>query len=81
MAPATKKQKLSNGSVAVVEADNAHNEDAQELPTTTTAKPVKDDKAEQQRRSLFVRSLAPTTTSESLTSYSPSHILSSTQQR
>ena len=67
MAPATKKQKLSNGSVAVVETDNVQNEDAQQVSTTTKSKPAKDDKAEQQRRSLFVRSLAPTTTSESLT--------------
>lgn len=64
MAPAIKKQKLSNGSVAAVEATSAENTDVQATPKPKAAV---DEKAEQQRRSLFVRSLPATATSESLT--------------
>jgi nucleolar protein 4 len=60
MAPATKKQRLSSGhAVEIAEnvADNA-------TPATTEKKESKDA---EHKRSLFVRSLPPTATSESLT--------------
>ncbi|TKA75125.1 hypothetical protein B0A55_05016 [Friedmanniomyces simplex] len=64
MAPAVKKQKLSNGNVATVDATEV--EDVQQ--TALDGQPKPDDaKAEQQRRSLFVRSLPANTTSETLT--------------
>lgn len=57
MAPARKKQKLENGSVAAVEAGGQAGTPRKEAP----------GKAEQQRRSLFVRGLPATATTESLT--------------
>ena len=60
MAPAKKKQKLSNGTSAVTESlDDAETSQPQSIN--------RDDKAEQQRRSLFVRSLPASTTSQTLT--------------
>lgn len=65
MAPATKKQRLSNGSTIEVE----RSEDAAQ----TIRQPVEEataqgqEKAVQQRRSLFVRSLLTSTTNEFLT--------------
>ena len=60
MAPAKKKQKLTDGSVAIAESgDHAQ-------PDSTAAENKKSD-AVQQRRSLFVRSLPATATSETLT--------------
>ena len=56
MAPARKKQRLSEGGVAVSESDE---------PPTDTTQPQ--EKTAQQNRSLFVRSLPQSTTSESLT--------------
>ena len=58
MAPARKKQKVTNGNVAAVTTSDQHEETPhKEAP----------GKAEQQRRSLFVRGLPSTTTTESLT--------------
>ena len=65
MVPAVKKQKLSNGSIAAVEEYEADAPNEQAAPPTRQAS--KDEKAEQTRRSLFVRSLPSTTTTESLT--------------
>ncbi|KAK5168354.1 RNA recognition motif-containing protein [Saxophila tyrrhenica] len=59
MAPAKKKQRLSNGSAAPVEAVHGDSE-PQEAKEKAAEKP-------DQRRSLFVRSLPPNATSESLT--------------
>ncbi|KAK4543720.1 hypothetical protein LTR36_005365 [Oleoguttula mirabilis] len=64
MAPAVKKQKLSNGTVATLEATAV---EETEPAATPKPKAAADEKAEQQRRSLFVRALPPTATSESLT--------------
>lgn len=64
MGPARKKQRLSNGDAAAVEEDTpatTNNNDAAE--NTAEAQ----EKAVQQRRSLFVRSLPANTTSDSLT--------------
>ncbi|KAK5120981.1 hypothetical protein LTR85_005765 [Meristemomyces frigidus] len=66
MAPAMKKQRLSNGSVAAVEATDVEATGVQATPKPKAATAT-DKKAEQQRRSLFVRSLPATATSESLT--------------
>ena len=60
MAPAKKKQKLANGAVAIPESGD------QAQPDSTATGDKKDD-AVQQRRSLFVRSLPATATSETLT--------------
>lgn len=65
MSPAVKKQKLSNGTVAAVAATDDAKPQVN-LPAAVKDA-TKDEKAEQTRRSLFVRSLPPTTTSESLT--------------
>ncbi|KAH9823670.1 nucleolar protein fibrillarin NOP77 (RRM superfamily) [Teratosphaeria destructans] len=65
MAPIAKKQKLSNGSIAAIEAPEAEQAQVEAVTATNDAK--KDEKAVQQRRSLFVRSLPKNTTSESLT--------------
>ena len=59
MAPAKKRQKLSNGSVVAQSGEGL--EDAQNNQNDQNAIP------EQQRRSLFVRSLPATATSQSLT--------------
>ncbi|KAK4560408.1 RNA recognition motif-containing protein [Recurvomyces mirabilis] len=65
MAPAAKKQRLSDGGVASIEAIEAMEE---VLPATTAAKVASTTtKAAPQTRSLFVRALAPETTTESLT--------------
>jgi nucleolar protein 4 len=56
MAPAQKKQKLSNGSVATVEAADIPHQDMHKASS-----------AERQLRSLFVRSLPTNATSEALT--------------
>ena len=57
--PANKKQRLSNGAVAEITTD-----DAAAAPATTENTKATD---EQHKRSLFVRSLPPSATSESLT--------------
>ena len=63
MAPAAKKQKLSNGGVAATTvAEEVHAEE-----TAPEEKPAAEAKAEPQRLSLFVRSLPANTTTESLT--------------
>ncbi|KAI6844273.1 RNA-binding domain-containing protein [Hortaea werneckii] len=72
MAPAVKKQRLSNGGFAAIEEAETEQSAPQKQGTEKEApkdgKPdSKDEKAEQTRRSLFVRSLPATTTSESLT--------------
>ncbi|KAK3110373.1 RNA recognition motif-containing protein, partial [Teratosphaeriaceae sp. CCFEE 6253] len=63
MAPAVKKQKLTNGSAVTAEATEV--EDVQEVGLASP--PKLDKKAEEQRRSLFVRSLPANVTSETLT--------------
>ncbi|KAF2172947.1 hypothetical protein M409DRAFT_62592 [Zasmidium cellare ATCC 36951] len=65
MAPARKKQRLSNGSVAAVEETEEAAEIAT-LPAEETPAQAQ-EKAVQQRRSLFVRSLPASTTNETLT--------------
>ena len=60
MAPAKKKQKLSNGSVAAIEVPEDAGADKHTSET-------QDEKPGQQSRSLFVRSLPASTTSEALT--------------
>jgi len=65
MAPIVKKQKLSNGGVAAIVAPEV--EDANEDSAAPETKAKAGEKAVQQRRSLFVRSLPATATSESLT--------------
>jgi nucleolar protein 4 len=66
MAPAAKKQKLSNGSAADIEASEVQPVQAEAAPASEASK-KENEKAVQQRRSLFVRSLPAHTTSESLT--------------
>lgn len=61
MAPAHKKQRLSNGSAVAL--DNVEETSAGETPTNSS--PAK--KPDQPKRSLFVRSLPEDTTTESLT--------------
>lgn len=63
MGPAKKKQRLSNGAVAEI-AEATDNAAAAPAPTAEKEKDAKDD---QHKRSLFVRSLPPSATSESLT--------------
>jgi len=63
MARAAKKQKLSDGSVATAVAVDG----VAEPQPNTEGKSPGPEKTEQHRRSLFVRSLPPTATSESLT--------------
>ena len=60
MAPATKKQKLANGAATITES----NEDIQ---ANSTSEVHQSDKPEQPNKTLFVRSLPSTTTSEVLT--------------
>nr|POE54944.1 putative rna-binding protein c4f6.14 [Quercus suber] len=57
MAPAQKKQKLANGAVAIVDAVDGDNPPVQK---SQQSKP-------EQRRSLFIRALPPTATTETLT--------------
>ncbi|KAK1058285.1 RNA recognition motif-containing protein [Friedmanniomyces endolithicus] len=64
MAPAAKKQKRSDGGVTIVEAGGV--EDVQQTALDSQSLP-EIVKAEQQRRSLFVRSLPANTTSDTLT--------------
>lgn len=67
MGPAKKKQRLSNGTVAEIAENIPENADT---TTATSDKPAADKPAaddEQHKRSLFVRSLPATVTSESLT--------------
>lgn len=59
--PANKKQRLSNGAVAEISTDEVKAEAPQDTKDT------KDSKDDQHKRSLFVRSLPPSATSESLT--------------
>lgn len=61
MAPAHKKQRLSNGSAVALD----HVEEAPAGDNSTNSSPTK--KPDQQKRSLFVRSLPEDTTTESLT--------------
>lgn len=63
MGPAKKKQRLSNGAVAEI-AEATDNAAAAPAPAAEKEKDGKDD---QHKRSLFVRSLPPSATSESLT--------------
>lgn len=65
MAPPAKKQRLSNGRVAVVEAQDG--QIAPPPPATEAGEDEKDSKAAHQHRTLFVRSLPADTTTESLT--------------
>ncbi|KAK4638168.1 uncharacterized protein CLAFUR5_00811 [Fulvia fulva] len=65
MGPARKKQRLSNGSAVTVEQHDDSVEDTPQAATETSAEAQ--EKAVQQKRSLFVRSLPPTATSETLT--------------
>lgn len=65
MAPAKKKQRLSNGSAVAVEQSADAAETTTPLVEEATAQGQ--EKAVQQRRSLFVRSLPTSTTNESLT--------------
>lgn len=65
MGPARKKQRLSNGSAAIVEEAMNIAETATQPAEETAAQAQ--EKAVQQRRSLFVRSLPASTTNESLT--------------
>ncbi|EME49991.1 hypothetical protein DOTSEDRAFT_164875 [Dothistroma septosporum NZE10] len=65
MGPAKKKQRLSNGSAVTVEQHDKIVDDAPQAETETAAQAQ--EKAVQQKRSLFVRSLPPSTTSEILT--------------
>ncbi|KAK4506987.1 hypothetical protein PRZ48_000721 [Zasmidium cellare] len=67
MAPARKKQRLSNGFVAAVEEPEEGGENAPQ-PTEETPAEAQ-EKAVQQRRSLFVRSLPTSTTNETLTDF------------
>ncbi|KAK5739084.1 RNA recognition motif-containing protein [Elasticomyces elasticus] len=72
MAPAAKKQKLSNGAVVAAVEVEAEPIDPEHVPKKRTNKKSaanEDDKdtAAAQKRSLFVRSLPATTTSETLT--------------
>jgi nucleolar protein 4 len=71
MGPAKKKQRLSNGAVAEIAEnnDNASGPAAETTPAATEIKADKDskDKEDSHKRSLFVRSLPPSATSESLT--------------
>lgn len=62
--PANKKQRLSNGAVAEISTDEVKAEAPQDTKDT---KDTKDSKDDQHKRSLFVRSLPPSATSESLT--------------
>ncbi|KAK1051335.1 RNA recognition motif-containing protein, partial [Friedmanniomyces endolithicus] len=64
MAPAAKKQKVSDGDFTIVEAGGV--EDVQQTVLDSQSLP-EIVKAEQQRRSLFVRSLPANTTSDTLT--------------
>jgi nucleolar protein 4 len=73
MGPAKKKQRLSNGAVAEI-AENVTDNAAETTPTAAASTPAVEGKAEkeksaddQHKRSLFVRSLPPSATSESLT--------------
>jgi len=66
MGPAKKKQRLSNGAVAEI-AENAPEKTATDTPATTDGKTAEKAGDEQHKRSLFVRSLPPSATSESLT--------------
>lgn len=65
MGPAKKKQRLSNGSVAEI-AENVQEDAAASTPNHDSKNPEK-AADEQHKRSLFVRSLPPSSTSESLT--------------
>lgn len=65
MAPASKKRKLGNGVVAAVEEPAQTAPPQQETEQAVGEKPA--EKPEQQRRSLFVRALPPSATSDSLT--------------
>ncbi|KAM0702766.1 hypothetical protein Q7P35_010198 [Cladosporium inversicolor] len=70
MGPAKKKQRLSNGAVAEIAENTATTENAVAEPAAAgEAKAVekKDTKDDGQKRSLFVRSLPPSATTESLT--------------
>jgi nucleolar protein 4 len=70
MGPAKKKQRLSNGAVAEIAEITADNAAAAAAPATTEGKAAEKEKTtdDQHKRSLFVRSLPPSATSESLTS-------------
>jgi nucleolar protein 4 len=69
MGPAKKKQRLSNGAVAEIAEITADNAAAAAAPATTEGKAAEKEKTtdDQHKRSLFVRSLPPSATSESLT--------------
>ncbi|KAM0722971.1 hypothetical protein Q7P37_001169 [Cladosporium fusiforme] len=62
MGPAKKKQRLSNGTVAEIADSNPENANATPAEDKSAEKPV-----DEHKRSLFVRSLPTSTTSESLT--------------
>lgn len=65
MGPAKKKQRLSNGAVAEIAETTPEN--AASAPNEAKVDSEKDTKDDQHKRSLFVRSLPPSATSESLT--------------
>ncbi|GAB7325167.1 hypothetical protein MBLNU13_g09247t1 [Cladosporium sp. NU13] len=65
MGPAKKKQRLSNGAVAEIAETTPEN--AASAPNEAKVDAEKDTKDDQHKRSLFVRSLPPSATSESLT--------------
>jgi len=67
MAPATKKQRLSNGTAATIESTPMHDAGV-DLPAEVGDVQEEGGRSgQQQRRSLFIRSLPATTTSELLT--------------
>lgn len=67
MTPATKKQRLSNGTAATVEPTEMHDDGKDLSEEVGQLGEESGHTGGQQRRSLFIRSLPATTTSESLT--------------
>lgn len=73
MGPARKKQRLSNGSAAAVDSNDIAGPEIAASTSTTAAAAENEtpaqaqEKAVQQRRSLFIRALPASTTSDSLT--------------